>query len=95
MPAWYYEVNVDGQVAVPTTFLYNCCHGAGDSDFTTLYTRDGNVVGLVWDRRPGVLLMTHDFTTGENWPGGREHGWGRLRDRLKADHPGLRLGLNE
>ena len=72
VPAWYYEVDVDGQVAVPTTFLYNCCHGAGDSDFTTLYTRDGHVVGLVWDRRPEVLLMMHDFTTGENWPRGRE-----------------------
>ena len=93
--AWYYEINADGKVAVPMTFLYNCCYDSR-AGFTTLYTSDRNIVGLVWDRRPDVLLMLHDFTTGENCPRHREQIWcGRLRDRLKADNPGLRLELNE
>jgi len=85
---------------VPMTFLPNCCHGGGG--FTTLRTRDGNVVGLVRDGRPEMVLMLHDFATGENWPREGPGGWQatsprgeRLRDGLSADHPGLRLVLND
>ena len=99
---FYYEVEVGGRVVVPRTYMTGCCRRQGAPEFGLLFSEDRDLVGVVWAERPGVLLLLHDFSTGENWPMSEGHDAGekgsdmgsRLRDRLRADHPHLRPELS-
>ena len=63
---------------------------------------DKTVVGLVWVKRPEVLLVAHNFASGESWPRaqGRDsleatlHRGRRLRDQLQADNAQPTLALS-
>ena len=101
IPAWTYEINVGDQIVVSTTHLSGACTERA-SDYRLLASKDGNLVGLVCKERPHILLVVHDFASGETWPRslmedqindtlqrGR-----RLRDRLQVDHPEPRLILS-
>jgi hypothetical protein len=69
--------------------------------FSTLTAREGDVVGLFEPQMPEVILVLHDFGTGESWPcewhegyeAVRERGH-RMLDQLKRDNPGVDLQLS-
>jgi len=98
----YYQVAAGDRVVVPMTFIWGCCGRDWSPRFKVLYSKDRNLVGLVSEKRPTVLLMLHDFRTGENWPRAKNSEPGEkslergvlLRDRLKSDHPELALELS-
>lgn len=102
VPAWTYEINVRERIVVPTTYLSGACRSERASDYQLLASKDGTLIGLVCKERPHILLLVHDFASGETWPRslmedqindtiqrGR-----RLRDRLQTDHPQPRLILS-
>ena len=102
IPGWFYEINVGEQIVVPTTYLSGACRSDRASDYKLLTSKDHNLVGLVCEKCPEILLVVHDFTSGETWPRslmddqiadtirrGRS-----LRDRLHIDHPQTRLILS-
>jgi hypothetical protein len=103
IPGWYYEINEGQQILVPTTLLWGCCRPEVDPEFRILTSSDNTVVGLVWVNRPGVLLVAHNFSSGESWPKPQARDsleatlqrGRRLRDQLQADNPQPRLALSE
>lgn len=102
VPAWYYEINVGQEIVVPMTFLYGCCRPDKYPELKLLTSTDHNLVGMVWARRPEVLLFVHDFDSGESWPRlpndasleARLQLGRHLRDRLQADNPQLTLTIS-
>lgn len=103
IPGWYYEINEGEQIVVPTTLLWGCCRPEVDPEFRILTTSDNTLVGLVWVNRPGVLLVVHNFSSGESWPRPQDGDSfeatlqrGRhLRDQLQADNAQPTLALSE
>ena len=101
VPAWFYEINVGSQIVVPTCMLSRCC--TSDVKFRLLTSTDQALVGLVTETRPEVLLLLHDFNSGQSWPRpANDETWHltlsrghSLRDRLQADHPQLNLKLSD
>jgi len=102
IPGWLYEINVGDQIVVPTTHLSGACRSESTSDYKLLASKDGALVGLVCKERPHILLVVHDFSSGETWPRSLmddhindtiERGRS-LRDRLQIDHPEPRLILS-
>jgi hypothetical protein len=97
---FYYEVRVNGQVTSPTSFI-DCQHEV--PKFRLLYSKDRNLVGIVEDARPEILVVIIDFASGETWPRGNDKdSWEeklsrgrRLKDRLKADNPQMNLALSD
>ncbi len=88
-------------LVVPRTYITGCCRRDETPEFKLLFSRDRNLVGVVWAKRSGVLLLLHDFTTGENWPrdedatGEIKSDRGtRLRDRPNADIPPLEIDVS-
>ena len=102
LPAWYYEINEGREIVVPMTFLSGCCRPDVNPELRLLTSTDRNLVGMVWARRPEVLLFVHDFASGESWPRLPDNAslearlqLGRhLRDRLQADNPQPTLALS-
>jgi hypothetical protein len=96
---FYYEVKVSGRITSPMSFI-SCSWE--EPPFKLLSSKDRNLVGVVDGERPEVLLVLHDFASGETWPRGKDSDdWRvnsdrgrRLRDRLRADHPQLSLALS-
>lgn len=85
-PRWCYEINQGQEVVVPTTMLQRCC--VGNPKFKLLSSADRTVVGLVLEKHPNVILVLHDFDSGETWPRSESEELGkRLRNRLQADNP--------
>ena len=97
----YYEIHVNGQVVVPTTFIFGC-RPSGEGEFEVLSTRDNNVFALVWTKNPGVVVVAFDFATHASWPRGEDpYDWemglrpGRgLLDLLQAEYPQMKLSLS-
>lgn len=100
IPGWFYEINVGSQIVVPMCMLSQCCPSR--PKFRLLKSTDQTLVGLVLETRPEVLLLVHDFDSGQSWPRAtNDDTWqltlarGRqLRDRLQADNPQLNLKLS-
>ena len=97
---FFYEVRVNGDVTSPPSFI-DCQYE--EPTFTLIYSKDRNLVGVVKNESPEVLVAINDFTSGETWPrAGDRDSWEvtlargrRLKDRLKADHPQLNLALSD
>jgi hypothetical protein len=96
--AYYYQIKINENTTKPKSFI-----GCNEiqANFRLIASKDWNLVGVVEAERPNILLVTHDFKTGETWPKpgytealenlvlrGR-----RLRDRLQADIPNAKLVL--
>src|SRR6266700_4491561 len=87
---FYYEVRANGHVTSPISFI-DCQYK--EPKFRLLYSKDRNLVGVVEDTRPEILVAINDFASGETWPRGNDKdSWEeklnrgrRLKDRLKAD----------
>jgi hypothetical protein len=96
----YYEVRVDGRVVSPLTFI-DCKYR--EPTFRLLYSKERNLVGVIEDERPEVILAINDFDSGETWPAAKAgDSWEaklrigrRLKDRLGADNPQLKLKLSD
>jgi hypothetical protein len=98
--SFYYVVEKDGRLTVPQYFI-----GGGDDDgtmrFKLIYSKDGNLVGVIEEHNPNIIYALHDFHTGETWPGSdrfSDRGYQmalRLRDRLQADIPNTVLVLSD
>ena len=80
-----YEAVIGGQIQAP---MYNfACIPLEDRarDFRLVGSSAGNVFGVVESSKPKVLLIMHDFSTGDSWPStnspGRAADW-MLRERL-------------
>ena len=65
--AWYFEIHENGKIIVPTTFLWGFWPN-GQPEFEIISSQDNNVVGLIWTKRPSVVLVAHDFVSGASWP---------------------------
>jgi hypothetical protein len=102
IPGWYFEINEGPQIIVPITHLSRCCSPEVSPNLKLLSSRDHTIIGLVWDRRPDVLLVVHDFSSGESWPRGLDtdsieaniQRGRKLRDRLQEDNPTPKLSLS-
>ena len=99
IPSWYFEIDKRSQNVVRTCLLYGCCSRDANPKFRLVTSSDQSVVGLIWDKRPDVLLMAYDFNDVQSRgaPGDElsceravENG-PALRDRLQAENPQLRL----
>jgi hypothetical protein len=96
-----YEIHVNGQVVVPTTFISGC-RPSGEGEFEVLSTRDNNVFALIWTKNPGVIVVAYDFATRASWPRGEDpYDWkiglrpgGGLLDLLQAEYPQMKLTLS-
>ena len=96
--AWFYEIHVNGKTIVPTTYMFGC-YPDGEGEFEVVSSRDDNVVGLIWTKRPGVIAIAHDFASGASWPRGEDPSdWkiglrpgGGLLEILQADNPQTKL----
>ena len=101
IPGWYFEINEGPQIVVPIYHLSRCCTGVSPN-LKLLSSRDHTLVGLVGDKRPDVLLVVHDFSSGESWPRGLDtdsieanlQRGRKLRDRLQEDNPTPKLSLS-
>lgn len=61
----YYRITEDGQTVVPLTFFDTL--GSTPPRYSTL--TDGRfLIGVFDEHEPGLLLVMHDFATGETWP---------------------------
>ena len=91
--AWYYEIYLNGKNIVPTTFLWNF-RPNGQPEFEIISAQDNNVIGLIWTKRPGVVLVAYDFVSGASWPrvGDMRPATGLL-DILQAEYPEMKLTL--
>ena len=78
-----YRVIVDGHEVVPPYptgmqdeyFWEGGVVGFDRLHFTTIASRDGQLVGIVAEEFPYSVVAVHDFSTGESWPYGlRDHG---------------------
>ena len=102
VPSWCYEINEGDKIVVPIFRLNGCCSPEGNPKFRLLTSEDRSVVGLVWNSHPNVLLVLHDFDSGETWPGAADVRFldgnlsiGRkLRDKLQAVYPQQILTLS-
>lgn len=97
---FFYEIRVNGNVTSPPSFI-DCQYE--EPTFTLIYSKDRDLVGIVKNESPEVLVAINDFTSGETWPrAGDRDSWEvtlargrRLKDRLKSDHPQLNLALSD
>ena len=99
---FYYQVKVNNQVVVPMSYI---CAGrdSGSLKFRTLIGKNGNLVGLFEERRPGSILAIHDFSSGETWPRPHydeppENRWKigeLLLQELQSEYPDRRLEIGE
>ncbi len=71
-------------------------------EFRLVTSEGGDLVAVVSSEAPEVVLILHDFKSGDSWPHGLSHErWNEpskkgdlLLDRLKAGHPSVRYVLN-
>jgi hypothetical protein len=102
IPSWYYEITVGEQIVMPVTFLSGSCRSDRNAEYQLLISRDHEIVGVVCEKKREVLLVVHDFASGESWPRGEfDNSYeatlkrGRkLRDRLQKDHSERKLALS-
>jgi hypothetical protein len=97
---YYYEVKENG---IAMSLMYSIGCNKDDANFKLLFSRDRKIVGVVEEERPEELLAIIDFGKGESWPREKyndkweevqERGR-RLRDRLKAENPQMKLMLRD
>ena len=102
VPSWYFEITAGEQTVVPVTFLSGACRGDRSAKYQLLTSKDRAIVGMVCDKRPDVLLVVHDFASGESWPrevpdlsyqANLQRGR-MLKNRLQVDHPERKLVLD-
>jgi hypothetical protein len=94
-----YEVRQDGRTVVPATHLGTTLELARSISFTTLSACNGDLVALVEPQAPEVLLVLHDFHTGNDWPTvDDEVGYrgpfekrSQMLAKLQVEHPELEL----
>lgn len=103
IPAWYYEIDA-GKQLVATTFLSRAaCYPYRNFRYKLLTSSDRELVGVVCENRPDVLLVLYDFASGESWPRGHPSDTyeitlargRRLKDRLQAENPEPKLALSD
>ncbi|HET6892445.1 MAG TPA: hypothetical protein VFH31_15185 [Pyrinomonadaceae bacterium] len=97
---FFYEVSVNGQIISPQSFID--CYDK-DPTFKLVYSSDRDLVGLVTNETPEVLLAIHDFASSATWPRLRDNDTykealirgKRLRDSLQLDNPKMKLMLSD
>jgi hypothetical protein len=99
---YYYEIVASGENKVPTTVL---CGGDDPEKFRfeVVLGQQGNIVGLVENKRPGEVLMLYDLKSGESWPHAspsesfenqKTRGL-KLLEKLQAEQPARALKLGD
>lgn len=97
-----YEIVANGESIVPTTAL---CVGDDPEKlrFEVVLGKQGDIVGLVENKRPGEVLMLYDLKSGESWPHAlpsesfenqKTRGL-KLLEKLQAEEPARVLKLGD
>ena len=99
---YYYEVRVNGVIMVPEYFI---CASRGEKNhhFSVLSSSDGNLIGVIIDAQPNVVIAMHDFNSGRTWPGrSASESWEQNHNKgivllqdLQKDSPAGKLSLSE
>jgi hypothetical protein len=77
-----YEVLENGDVLQPLDDFGFTTADVSTLRFRTLMANDGNLVAVVEPEAPDVLLIVHDFSTGDSWPAqGGDEGFEAVKKR--------------
>lgn len=101
--SYYYRVRIGDRIVVQSHYIHYGSLWSKRPDlihkrpnFVLVTAQNGNLVGLIEKSEPRVVLVVHDFTSGESWPKSDSSQQAKLLlKKLAESNPGTEYILGE